>query len=285
MNVRNLCKLIVAKGFKNLPKVQQIARSGHTEPIPKIVSYIRGCKTTFGLSNSWRPTEAAVWPDLAKFRHFGTIMKELGNFLRVFLVFGKMLSLLWQKCFAICQVFIVVNSHILWNDLAIWSHWTATAFCVTFVESSSFENTFFSQTFPPQPLKNFCLQGNLFFYPRGKTSLFLHFFHFTNDTQVWETTKTKPHFPGLFFNFLFPLRRRSVTRFCEISPFWPNLQSLGQFFRIYLLLGKILDRFRQMLNALGQVFIDVNGQILKNNLAIWSHCCGAVPWYAPRVKG
>ena len=29
-NVGDLGKLIVAKGFKNLPKVQKIARSGHT---------------------------------------------------------------------------------------------------------------------------------------------------------------------------------------------------------------------------------------------------------------
>ena len=29
-NVRDLDKLIVAKGFKKLPKVQKIARSGHT---------------------------------------------------------------------------------------------------------------------------------------------------------------------------------------------------------------------------------------------------------------
>ena len=29
-NVRDLGKLIVAKGFKNFPKVQQIAQSGHT---------------------------------------------------------------------------------------------------------------------------------------------------------------------------------------------------------------------------------------------------------------
>ena len=30
-NVRDLGKLIVAKGFKNLPKVEKIAQSGHTE--------------------------------------------------------------------------------------------------------------------------------------------------------------------------------------------------------------------------------------------------------------
>ena len=29
-NVGDLCKLIVSKGFKKLPKVQKIAQSGHT---------------------------------------------------------------------------------------------------------------------------------------------------------------------------------------------------------------------------------------------------------------
>ena len=31
-NVKDLGKLIVAKGFKKLPKVQKIANSGHTAP-------------------------------------------------------------------------------------------------------------------------------------------------------------------------------------------------------------------------------------------------------------
>ena len=38
-----------------------------------------------------------VWPDLAKFRHFGTILKVLGKFLQVYLVFSKMWIFLWQK--------------------------------------------------------------------------------------------------------------------------------------------------------------------------------------------
>ena len=33
----DLGKLIVAKGFKNLPKVQKIARSGHTGSESKLV--------------------------------------------------------------------------------------------------------------------------------------------------------------------------------------------------------------------------------------------------------
>ena len=47
------------------------------------------------------------------FCHIGTILKVLGNFLWVYLVFGEMFILLWQKCYAIGQVFIVVDSHIL----------------------------------------------------------------------------------------------------------------------------------------------------------------------------
>ena len=35
-NVGDLGKLIVAKGFKKLPKVQKIAQSGHTEYYPVI---------------------------------------------------------------------------------------------------------------------------------------------------------------------------------------------------------------------------------------------------------
>ena len=35
-NVEDLSKLIVAKGFKKLPKVQKIAKSGHTGSIPQI---------------------------------------------------------------------------------------------------------------------------------------------------------------------------------------------------------------------------------------------------------
>ena len=59
-----------------------------------------------------------------------------------------------------------------------------------------------------------------------------------------------------------------VTSFGEFSPFWQNLESLGQFFQG--LFWKILDRLWLILYAIGQVFIDVNGQMLKNNLSIWS---------------
>ena len=59
------------------------------------------------------PMSQSVWPDLAKFRHFGTILKVLGKILRDYLIFGKILILLWQKCFTIGQVLVVVDGKIL----------------------------------------------------------------------------------------------------------------------------------------------------------------------------
>ena len=56
-----------------------------------------------------------MWPDLAKFRHFG-------KFLTVYFLFGKMLSLLWQICDIIGLIFGVANGQILKNFLTIWSH-------------------------------------------------------------------------------------------------------------------------------------------------------------------
>ena len=38
----------------------------------------------------------AGWLDSVKFRHFGYILKALVNFVRVYLVFGKIKILIWQ---------------------------------------------------------------------------------------------------------------------------------------------------------------------------------------------
>ena len=50
-----------------------------------------------------------VWPDLAKFRHFG---KKIQALLTVYFLFGKMLSLLWQICDIIGLIFSVGNDQI-----------------------------------------------------------------------------------------------------------------------------------------------------------------------------
>ena len=71
----------------------------------------------------WRCQLIKVWPDSAKYHHFGEILSILDYFLRVyFLIFGKMLNLLWQICMTIGQNFIVSNGQIFKNKLAIWSH-------------------------------------------------------------------------------------------------------------------------------------------------------------------
>ena len=51
----------------------------------------------------------AVWPDLAKFCHFGSTLKHFGHFESIDLVFAKVLSLFWQICYAIGLIFIQVN--------------------------------------------------------------------------------------------------------------------------------------------------------------------------------
>ena len=50
------------------------------------------------------------------------------------------------------------------------------------------------------------------------------------------------------------------------------LKVLGNLLRVYLRVGKMLDLLWHILYAIGQIFVDVNGQMLENNLAIWSHC-------------
>ena len=51
----------------------------------------------------------SVLPDLAKFHHFGKIVKVLGNILSVNLVLGDILNLPWQIFDVIVQIFIFLN--------------------------------------------------------------------------------------------------------------------------------------------------------------------------------
>ena len=55
-----------------------------------------------------------VWPDLAKFCQFCQIFNSLGNFWMVYLVFGKLLYLLWHF-YATGQIGIAVNGQRLNN--------------------------------------------------------------------------------------------------------------------------------------------------------------------------
>ena len=68
--------------------------------------------------------EILVWPDLAKFRNFSTMLKNIDYIERVHLVFGEVLSLFGQILYAFGQIFIVANGQIEKNNLVIWSHWS-----------------------------------------------------------------------------------------------------------------------------------------------------------------
>ena len=65
---------------------------------------------------------------------------------------------------------------------------------------------------------------------------------------------------------------------CQCDQIWRNFTNfgkifkvLGNFSRVYVFFGKILGQLFHIYFTLGQILIDVNGQLLKNNLAIWSH--------------
>ena len=66
--------------------------------------------------------------------------------------------------------------------------------------------------------------------------------------------------------------QRIVTRFGKILPLWQKFKSLWQFLTAYFLFGKVLNLLWQICEIVGLIFIFANGQMLKNNLTLWSHC-------------
>ena len=75
------------------------------------------------------------------------------------------------------------------------------------------------------------------------------------------------------------LDRISYFTVSQCDQMWRNLatlvkfkKSLTKFFRVYLVFGKILQLLWQKCNAIGQVCTVTDGEIFKDNLAIWSHC-------------
>ena len=69
---------------------------------------------------------------------------------------------------------------------------------------------------------------------------------------------------------------QAVWPFGEILPLWQkwqkSLQVFGKFLMVYFLFGKMLSLLLQIYTIIELIFIVANGQILKNNLAFWSHC-------------
>ena len=66
----------------------------------------------------------AMWPNLAKFHHFGIFLKSSAIFWGfIYLVFSKVLNPIMAKI-SIRQILMVLNGQILKNNVAIWSHWS-----------------------------------------------------------------------------------------------------------------------------------------------------------------
>ena len=56
---------------------------------------------------------------------------------------------------------------------------------------------------------------------------------------------------------------------------WPELAKIrhfGKFLTVHFLFGKMISLLWRFLYIIELIFIVTNGQILKNNLTIWSHC-------------
>ena len=63
----------------------------------------------------------------------------------------------------------------------------------------------------------------------------------------------------------------SLTRFAKISPLCQKIHVFGKFLTVYFLFRKMLSLLLQIWYIFGRIFIVADGQILKNNLTIWSH--------------
>ena len=71
----------------------------------------------------WHFCISAVWPDLAKCRHFGKIFTVLCNFLIVYWLSAKFWTYFCKFSILLGrQSFIDANGQMLKNNLAIWSH-------------------------------------------------------------------------------------------------------------------------------------------------------------------
>ena len=108
---------------KCLYTIKRFARSSH--PLPLLLARPhtmdegeRGGRSR--LCCCWG--SSSVWPDVAKFRHFGKSLPVFGKFLTVYILSGKILSWLWQICAIIELIFIFANGQILKINLTIWSH-------------------------------------------------------------------------------------------------------------------------------------------------------------------
>ena len=122
----------------------------HPRPPFKIIHHLVPLNLTLTFKRRWvdlvdewlkigHLASVTVWPDLAKFCHYGKILQVFGKCLMVHLLFDKMLGLFGQICYNIGLISIVSDDQILKNNFSIWSHCSVTLKS-KFSPKASFEN-------------------------------------------------------------------------------------------------------------------------------------------------
>ena len=102
--IKNI-KINFAKGLNASSKLLKFDKSGRTVRAKWGFFYLSSLRL-FGAKMC--KLSIIMWPDLAKFRHFSTMLKSLCHFEWTYFVFGKILSLLWQ----------ILNAH--WANYLFW---------------------------------------------------------------------------------------------------------------------------------------------------------------------
>ena len=64
-----------------------------------------------------------MWPDLAKFHHFGEILSIFGHSLRAKIAFGNILNLFWPIVYVWAECLLLQTAEYWTYNQAIWSHW------------------------------------------------------------------------------------------------------------------------------------------------------------------
>ena len=90
--------------------------------------------------------------------------------------------------------------------------------------------------------------------------------------RTWEHEFSNFYKKRLFWTPVASFHPSSVARFGDFSPLWQNLKSCLQYFESLLIHLHTFEPTLINLVCLLAKFFAVDGKILKNNLAIWSHC-------------
>ena len=101
---------------------------GHTDTcLPATPKKLWIIKSSSSIHDTQWPTHQAaswpVWPDWAKFRHFGIISKVFGYICKFNCVFGRIMNTFWLNFYAFGQISLLTMAKYWKYNTAIWSHW------------------------------------------------------------------------------------------------------------------------------------------------------------------